>query len=332
MQRHGLIFILAAAFIILPSSCSRNSDCTVAVSLNLGYDLEMAQSAPVELDTKAGDGGWQYRYIVRLFKYDESGKYSLDPEYSFTFTREEGLSPDNSLEIRVEPAPYRVIVWTDYVLRGSEEDLYYSTEDFGKVSLLLPAYTGSDPRRDCFFGSGDLLLQDKPSGKAEADINMTSPLARYDFISTDRERFVKYVLRQRAAGGTTKSPLYGIDLDGYHVKVSYQQFLPSAFSLHSGRPVDSVTGVNYSTNMQVREDGTVLLGFDYVFANESSTKIVVALDFFDGDWNLINSADDITIPLTRNSNTSVRGEMLTRGIEEGVVIDPFFDGEYNLEI
>ena len=48
---------------------------------------------------------------------------------------------------------YRFLVWADYVVHGTETDLYYNTSNFEEIILAdRQNHTGSTDRRDAFRG------------------------------------------------------------------------------------------------------------------------------------------------------------------------------------
>lgn len=83
--------------------------------------------------------------------------------------------------------------------------------------------------------------------------------------------------------------------------------------------------------MQLREDGDVDLGWDWVIVGPEEGVVVVALEFYDATGEYISTVNNITVPLMRGQVTTVKGTLLTRGVDSGVTIDPTYDGEYNVQ-
>lgn len=335
---HIIAFMLLA---VLPVACDVHElpggDTDIAVSLHLKFDTDLPQYTTVDF-TKAGSGvsDWRVRYIVRLYKY-ASETYSRTPAYTFTFFSEDTGELDRTLYLKAEAANYRVAVWTDFVKAGTEEGFFYNADDFSEVRLS-GTYYGQDEHRDCFYGSNDLEMATLLTYDAsyEATVELGRPLARFNFISTDREKFIDYWIQQVAIrnGSFVKMDRGSLDLNKFHVRWVYPQFLPNTFNLHNDRPVDSATGVSFDAEMSVREDGNVDLGFDWMFVNPKGTesKVIVSLEIYDQDGTYVSTVSNIEVPLMRSQQTTVIGNILTSGINNGVSIDPTYDGEFNVMI
>lgn len=307
----------------------------VDVTLHLSYDYDMPQYRTVEF-TKAGDDTqYQTRYVVKLFKYT-SEDYSHAASYEFIYYSSELDNLDRTVKFQCEPAHYRVEIWTDYVLANSTADLFYNPSDFSEVTLTS-SYEGNNIRRDAFYGAleADLSTLLSTESTYEDTIHLARPLARYNLISTDKEQFLDYWVQQLAirSGTMVKVDRSSLDLNKFRVRFVYPQYLPSAFNLHSDRPVDSRTGVKFDALMSVREDGDVDLGFDYVMVGgETEGKVIVSLELYDQDDTYISTISNIEVPLMRSHQTTVIGKILTSGISSGVSIDPTFDGEFVIQI
>ena len=293
----------------------------VELTLNLKFDKSTSQYQTIEYDSKAADG-WQARYVVAFYRYASENPESK-PDYVFPFL--EDSMEDQSFTVEVAPANYRVLVWSDYVNGAS---VFYTSpafeanpteENFSEVSLVSGSYTGNSSWREAFYGVQDIRLASYLANRTQhsVDVPMERSQARFNFVATDREEFISYWTSRG-----TKS----YDLSDLGVKISYSQFLPCTFNLMQERPVDARGGVEFMSKATVQDDGTIDLGFDWVFANADQTAVVVTLSFFDAAGKLISSLPNITVPLCRGKNTTVRGSLLTNGVDSGISIDPGFDG------
>ena len=306
----------------------------IAVALNLKFDTSLPLYKTVDYNTKADYPAWQTRYVVKLFKYSSS-TYNLTPDYSFVVTSADLSKLDHSVYLMAEAANYRVVVWTDFVPAGTQDDYFYDTSNFSEITLK-GSYAGNEPMRDCFYGSADLEMAEllNYDSSFEADIQLSRPIAKFNFVSTDRDKFIDYWIQQSAImnGSMVKIERSQVDLGKFHVRFVYPQFLPNTFNLHNGRPVDSATGVRFTAPMAVMEDGNVDLGFDWVFVNPTESKVVVSLEIYDQNNNYISTISNIEVPLMRSQLTTVKGNILTNGLNNGVSIDPTYDGEFTVLI
>ena len=224
--------------------------------------------------------------------------------------------------------------WTDYVEKGSGNELFYSADDFAEVSLTS-LYEGAQQYRDAFRGSKDLRLAkyNYNGASTSTEIEMSRPLARYNFIATDKNQFITYWKQQlalRKLPPVRSNDAPDIDLNKFKVRFMYPQYLPSAYNLFTDRPVDSKLGISFDTVMSLREDGDVDLGFDYVFVNGKESKVIVSLSIYDENWEYISTVHNVEVPLLRGHQTTIKCKFLTNGISSGVTINPEYEDEYNI--
>ena len=102
---------------------------------------------------------------------------------------------------------------------------------------------------------------------------------------------------------------------GYNVYYS----VPDAFEAGVGYTFDVVETV---------EQKEAILASDYVFVDDKETFYYLNCSLYSAEDKLINTSRDIRTNLERNRLTNVRGEFLTRDIDDGEIgIDPGVDEE-----
>ena len=79
-------------------------------------------------------------------------------------------------------------------------------------------------------------------------------------------------------------------------------------------------------------NGEAELGFDYVFVNGSESTMVVSVEIYDGQGNIVSNFKPVDVPLIRSKLTTVKARFLTSDAMGGVSIIPDYDGEHNIEI
>lgn len=291
----------------------------ISFVMNLEYDTELPLYKVVEYGdvarTRAEAAQEQYdiRYIVKAF--DAEDENSREALHSFVFTKDDISELGNSLTLDIPEGRYRFIIWTDYVLQGTEDDLYYKTDLFEEITFTEGEHAGSTDMRDAFKGT---VTADVSEASAETSVQMNRPLAKFNFVSTDLDLFLD----------RTNS----VSLDGYSVVFRYNGFMPSVYNLHTVKPTDASTGVFFRSDLKALADGQAELGFDYVFTNGNETTVSVAVEVYDVDGKMLSSYKPVDVPLIRSHLTTVKAAFLTSEAGGGVSILPDYDGEHNIII
>lgn len=297
--------------------------------LNLEYDTEMPLHKVVEYTeddiTKSSGSfgqGHDVRYLINL--YDAADEDSREVLYSFCYTRDEITELDYSAELEVPEGSYRFVAWTDYVSEGGDADKYYDTGKFEYVALAEGGHSGSNDMRDGFTGSGVFEVSE---ASTEATIDMKRPFAKFNFISTDLQDFIREAAMRKEPAAVALS-----ELGSYTVVFRYNGFMNSAYNLHTFKPTDSRTGVNFSSSIRQLSENDAELGFDYVFVNGSETKVSVSVEVYDVDGERLSSFKPVDVPLVRSKLTTIKANFLTSDAGGGVSVDPDYDGDLNIEI
>ena len=292
----------------------------VDYTLHLDYSTEMPLYKVVEYSepTRAGeaDDVYDVRYIVNVFDKDEASREVL---HSFVFTKDDISQLDNSVTFRIRVGEYRFVVWTDYVEQGSTADLFYATDKFEYIGFATEEHVGNEDMRDAFTGSLTSVVSDE---SIEGRVEMSRPLAKFNFVSDDVQDFV---LRMMETKGSD-------DLEGCTVVFKYNGFMPSAYNVHSCGTTDSGAGYQFSSRIHKLDENEAELGFDYVFVNDHETIVSVYLEIYDASCKLLSISRPVDVPLMRSKLTTVKGNFLTSKASGGVFVSPGYDGEHNIVI
>lgn len=284
------------------------------------------------------------RYIIQV--YPASGGHSADEKAVGTFVFTKTTSSDiidNQVKIKLNEGRWDLFVWTDFVDRGTENDKYYKTSNFGGITYRdADSYSGNNVCRPAYRGMATVevihpyrFMEDEVLPSYHTVIENMPPMARYEFVSTDVEEFIERLpfisnsYQPRDDEGSRG--LSRADLEEFKVVFRYTTFMPSVYNMFTDKPTDSWTGMTFASTMDVRDDG-IVLGFDHVFVNGNEGVVNVAADVYNGAGDKIASTPSIEVPITRKKNTVVKGEFLSSIGSGGVAIKPGFDGDYNIEI
>lgn len=268
--------------------------------------------------TTKADDGYRRRFIIEAWR---EGKPTARQVTVMDTAEEENGNGKITLPIhlRLHALDYTLAVWTDYVKAGTTDDLYYDTENLQQVACRDP-YTGSTDYRDCLYGTTPLDLRqyrDEWNARVQVKVDMVRPLAKYELIATDVQKFLQKTQKQRA-GGTA-----------YTITVSYGFYFPLGFNVLTGKPDCSEMGVAFTAPLTVTDNGSgeCTLASDYIFVNGDESYVPLSIEIKDDAGNGISRTTGIDVPYRRGHLTTVRGHFLTNRYDTGIGIDPDFDDD-----
>lgn len=268
--------------------------------------------------TTKADDGYRRRFIIEAWR---EGKPTARQVTVMETAEEEGGDGKISLPIhlKLHALDYTLAVWTDYVAAGTTDDLYYDTDNLQQVACRDP-YTGSTDYRDCLYGTTPLDLRqyrDEWNARVQVKVDMVRPLAKYELIATDVQKFLQKTQKQRA-GGTA-----------YTITVSYGFYFPLGFNVLTGKPDRSEMGVAFTAPLVVTDNGSgeCTLALDYIFVNGDESYVPLSIEIKDDAGNGISRTTGIDVPYRRGHLTTVRGHFLTNRYDTGIGIDPDFDDD-----
>ena len=341
--------IIAAALLLSAVSCVHQwpEPAVTQVVISLKYETELPQGPHLDVSTRSVEASDKYdmRYIIHAYKLSGSGSIGDTPYATYMFTQDDIVNPDKTFTLDIMEGSYRFMVWSDYVLQGSTEDLYYNADSFKYIKLYGREdgmkHVGNTDYRDAYRGASDIEVIRFGGGHppVSATIDMARPLSKVVFITNDLEDWKTKVLTtlyesalQSAKPGEQVELPSEVDLSQYVVKIQYPQYMPNAFNILTDRTTWSDFNVSFNSQLIQLSDTEASMGFDYVFANSSDANVVMAVALFDKSGTQLARSYDITVPLERGKITTVVGSFLLEESDGGVSINPDFDGEFNIVI
>lgn len=342
--------LIAASFFILIQSCVHQwpAPAETQIILNLEFDTELPPGPVHDLSTKASDGQEQeydMRYIIHAFRRTGSRTYEDTPYAKYIFTQDDINNPDKTVTLDIMEGDYRFMVWSDYVLQGTDEDLYYNADSFRYIKLYgseeKKPHVGNTDYRDAFMGTSDVEVirfggNHKP---VTSTIAMSRPLSKVVIITNDLDDWktkVKTSLYEMSLQGSAAEEKVEVpttvDLSDYVIKIHYPMYMPNAFNVANDHTAWSDVNVSFKSQMVQLSENEAALGFDYVFANAGEAYVVMAISLFDKKGTQLARSSDITVPLERGKVTTVIGSFLLEESDGGVSINPDFEGEFNIVI
>ena len=290
------------------------------------------------LSRSGGTDDLEIRYDFRVY---HAGKTS-GPVREFSVYSNDMRRQDFYTSLALNPGDYDLYVWSDYAETSTGDPLFYDDADFSHISYIKP-YMGDTDLRDTFRGMTSFSVKASYSNvdKVEAEVTLRRPMARYKFIATDLADFID---RETTRGmlmapenqadletSPEKSPQYA-KLSDYRIKIIYPMYMPAVFDNFQNNPIDSWTGVSFECSMKQLNQDEAQLGMDYVYVNGEESGVQIMLEVYDPAGMLIARTNTLTVPTKRNRTTLIFGKFLTTLRNDGIGINPDFDGEFNIEI
>jgi len=308
------------------------ADMKFALLGEFEYDFENPYNTAANI-SRANTDSHQLRYTICAYDL-EARAVSPVPRATLTFTEPIGQEIDRYLELELLPGDYRLVVWADYVDANSISDKYYDTSDFAEIILNGEnGHPGSNPYRDAFYGETSVRINMPNEPATEAEVLLKRPMAKYTFVSNDLREFLdKETSRMRNVPEADMAPLQAPPLTDYTVRIVYTRYMPCSFNLHTGKPADSRTGVEYRSLISVMDDDNAQLAFDFIFTNGTETSVAVAMEVIHKDGTVVGRMPQFDVPLKRSHHTIITGKFLTTKSGGDIGINPGFDGDFNIEI
>lgn len=322
MKANYLIASMAAAALLL-ASCQRDelggsSLSGEEVTVSISAVMPEGGEPVVRSATDPGDGSDVNRCIMSIYLADEGladGPILYAEKVIAQVSGKTAVFPDQRL---VSGHDYRFVFWADQVADNTSEtgraaDLHYDTQNFPTVSFKDgAAYKSNDDTRDAFFLSEVVTV----SGPSTQSFELRRPFGQLNIITNDWG-----AIPEKAAD----------QLRPAKVKLTFND-VPNTIDLLTGK----VSGEAYLSGdavkvSQIAQDGDAKhLSFDYILAEPDDQTILAdfTMDFLadDGSTQVTDPYTFTNIPVQRNYQTNVRGNLLTdrTGVEIEVV--PEFDG------
>ena len=277
---------------------------TVRLALTVpGLDL------PAYTATRAGSEGKPLRCVAEVYQAGTSNRVHRR-------IQECALQEDGTFlaELSLMPGDYDLRLWADW------DGGYYNADDLGKVTVLTDNYVanGETDKKDAYYAATSISVasQSSPTGGVEgASVSLVRPFAKYRLIATDVEAYYNLIDKGEALP----------DIEDLQVRVTYEGFFPTGFSVATGKPNDALnTGIHYSSVPTVAEgyDAKVnrQVGADFVLTNGEESFVNVTIQMVDTNTgDIVATVQHVKIPYKRGHLTTVTGHFLTAGKTPGGV-------------
>ena len=243
-------------------------------------------------------------------------------------TRAATVRPEQSsvslpISMKLHARKYQLVVWADYI-RNQEGNytLFYDTGNMERI-LRAGSYKGNSNYYDAFYGTAALNLtpyRDQWNAIVPIDIQMVRPLARYELIATDVDKFLKKIKDKEITGNQ------------FTISIKYGYYLTTGFNALTGQVKHPLQYVSYSKSIPLPTEGTeeLPIGFDYVFVNGEGSFVSLTIEITNEKSNVVARYRNLKVPYKQNHLTTVRGKFLSAN--PGIDIDTDFDDDIIVDL
>ena len=131
---------------------------SIAVSLHLTFDKSFDTLKYITKSFSENDSIYSNEYLQR-FIIEVHEKEQRITKQTIVQTLQ---NPDSCLTLpvilKLNASVYTLAIWTDYILKGQNEDLFYNTENLAYILLQEP-YIAHTAGKECQYGILELDLQ-----------------------------------------------------------------------------------------------------------------------------------------------------------------------------
>lgn len=299
------------------------------------YNFIYNRAGLLTRDESAQDPTVNARYIIRAFHAGDT----KTPVYEFVRNISDVTLAPFTTTLSLPEGDWDLYIWQDLT---SDEACFYDASSFDAIAYVDP-YTGHNDMRDSFEGRVRVSVSTsyQAGHHVAATVMMERPMAKYEFIATDFDKFYDNVVTRsgQAEAAAERKPWTSLSLsekkeilEGYSVTAHYPMFMPSVYDIFQQKVIDSDRGRRYKAHITPISDTEAVVAFDYAFMNLRNSGIQVMLVLHTPEGETINMTPTIEVPVRRKQITYVRGKFLTTGTTGGLDIDFEFSGDINIEI
>ncbi len=286
-------------------------------------------------DWQTGAENYRIRYVVEAYRVLANGRVSSNPELRHvSYDDDATVWDDYTFSIELPEGKYEIRAWADYILKDSEEHLFYDVTNLSGILLNhQKGHHGNTDYRDAHRGivRMEAIRFGQNVKPVHTVVNMSRPMGKYVFVTTGLEEFAtKALMKKAVVHDPSMSPTQhpDFDLNDYTLTIICRQWLPTSFSLLTDSANDSEVNVQFKSALKAIDDNHAIMGFDYVFVNgnDQVTRVVLDIILQDKDGTVLASHGGVYVHLKRSKMTLVEGDFLSQETDGGVSINPGFDG------
>lgn len=297
----------------------------IDVDFSLTVDMSMESEAMLRTYTSMLNNDYDIRYVVDFYKGADNRSANPNGRVLRIVETDDNISEGEfkiSKTIKLHALDYSVLVWVDFVRKGTETDLYYNTTDLRAVEIIREGdvYVGYRTTKDAFSTSARMDLtpyRDQRFAKHTQTVQPERPFGVYQIVTTDIDEYMSY-----------NSALSYSVIRPSTTNFTYQSMIPSGYNVQHGVPDNFKAGFKYTFDIvETVPQSEAIVASDMVFIENTATYDV-GFEIRSAEDKHINSVSPLRISLTRNKISVLRGEFLTKNVGNGDIgVDDGFDEE-----
>lgn len=332
-----IYLILCTAIVSLCFSCSTIHEYPEGEGVDLSYiDVDLSLLIDMSLDDEITtpqtyaallSQSYDIRYIVEIYRIADSYAETVGSLERRIVKTESTIIENGKYHIdenvKLHAGKYNVLVWVDFVQKGTDDDYYYDTNNLHNVRIRKQSgvYEGYHVTKDAFSACKEMNLipyAHQRNCRYEMEIPVERPFAVYQVVTTDMD---KYKEENDSYSYSQIRPSYS--------NVAYGLYFPMGFNVYYQVPDAFTAGIGYKFNVVEQAEGKeAVLASDFVFVDNKETFYYIGFNVNTPEGTLINQTKELKVKLNRNKMTIIKGAFLTKDIDDGSIgIDPGFDDE-----
>ncbi|WP_155519233.1 DUF6562 domain-containing protein [Bacteroides uniformis] len=314
-----LCTLLSGCFHEYPEDGEAINPTQVKVEVEVSLDFTVN---PLVWQTRADAAAFRRRFIVDVYRDDNPTAPAERKVLIFDDIKTEGESFRLPVTLALQPLDYILVVWTDHIAAGTDEDYFYNTATLSDVHCLSP-YRGNSIYRDALYGATELDLSEYRGKWGETlriPLQMERAASPVRWVATDYDLFVEKHGKKVA--------------EGAKVVVNYGFYLPQGFNALTGLPQRSELSTSFTAPLadaEVLEEG-LQIASDYIFAGDEETFAVVNLDVTDAEGKLLNRVENLKVKYKKGYLTTLKSNFLTSEESSNIHIDVEFDEDILIDL
>lgn len=200
-----------------------------------------------------------------------------------------------------------------YFIDLNNENRLYSIKSLRDVEIDSIHFNTNTILKEIYTGlvkiNTDLNHQDTLS------VELHSPYAHYKIWTNDLYQYL-------SDAGKDEN-------DSILLRISYPEYYLSAYDIYRQEPIRAKRGLFVDKWIKLNDS---LLIFDYLFVQGDTSKTRVRYDIMknSNSSEVENSYRPIEISYTKNESVIFRSNYLTSFKESGIIVNPDFEGDYNI--